>query len=73
MIIEVLGYTIPELVHLINYYIEREGKDTLIRTVVVLEARIKELDAENARITDAYKDIITRLNPDDRSGINITP
>jgi hypothetical protein len=37
------------------------------------DARIKELEVENERITHAYKALITKLNSEDRSDINISP
>ncbi len=42
-------------------------------TIYHQHTQIKELKAENARITDAYKALITKLNTEDRSDINITP
>lgn len=41
------------------------------RYIKQLQARIAELEAENARITDAYKLLIDKLNEEDE--INISP
>ena len=53
----------------INYAATMSDK----KEIADLKARIVELEAENARITDAYKTLITKLNAEDRSDINITP
>ncbi len=41
--------------------------------ISMIELRIAELEAENIRITDAYKELITKLNAEDRADINISP
>ena len=38
-----------------------------------LKAHIAELEAENKRITDAYKVLITKLNEEEQDNVNITP
>ena len=43
------------------------------RYIKQLQARIAELEAENARITDAYKLLIDKLNEEDEDEINISP
>ena len=47
--------------------------DVAIKALEECKEIVAELEAENARITDAYKELITKLNEEEQADINITP
>ena len=47
--------------------------DVAIKALEECKEIVAELEAENARITDAYKLLIDKLNKEDDNEINISP